>query len=62
VMTPGKTLQIPQALALAQDAEYRHQQQVPGRDTNPSTHPGIRDRLEVADQIEIGCGRDALGH
>jgi hypothetical protein len=57
---PGKTLQITQALAFAQNAEHRHQQQLPGRDANPSTHRGIRDRLEVADQIEIGCSRNAL--
>ena len=70
VMTPGKALQITQALALAQDAEHRHQQQIPGRNANPSTHPSIRDRLllrrslrlEEADQIEIGCGRSAVGH
>ena len=54
VMAPGKTLQIAQALAVAQDAKHRHQKQIPSRDMNPSTHPGIRDRLEVADQIEIG--------
>jgi hypothetical protein len=62
VVTPGKTLQIAQTLALAQNPKHRHQQEVPGRDANPSTHPGIRDPLEEADQIEIGCGRDALGH
>jgi hypothetical protein len=27
-----------------------------------AAHPGIRDRLEVADQIEIGCGSIALKH
>jgi hypothetical protein len=62
VMTPRKTHQITQALAFAQDAEHRHQQQATGRDANPSTHPGIRDRLEVADQIEIDCGRNGLEH
>jgi hypothetical protein len=25
-------------------------------------HAGIRDRLEVADQVEIGCGRNAFEH
>jgi hypothetical protein len=25
-------------------------------------HAGIRDRLEKADQIEFGCGRNAFGH
>ena len=62
VVAPGKTLQIAQALAFAQDPKHRHQQQVPGRDANTSTHPCIRNRLEVANQIEIGCGRNALGH
>ena len=61
-MTPGKAFQITQALVFAQDPEHRHQQQVPGWDADTSTHAGIRDRLEVADQIEIGCGSNALGH
>jgi len=43
VVKPGLTLQISQALALAQDAEHRHQQQAQGRNSNPLTHPGIRD-------------------
>jgi hypothetical protein len=30
VVTDGETLQIPQALATAQDPEHRHQQQIPG--------------------------------
>jgi hypothetical protein len=30
-MADGESLQIPQALAAAQDSEYGHQQQVPGR-------------------------------
>ena len=62
VVTPGKAFQIAQASAFAQDAEHRHQQQIPGRDAYPSTHPSIRDRLEVADQIEIGCGSNTLEH
>ena len=62
VVTPGKTLKIAEALALAQDPEHRHQQQVPGRNADTPPHPSIRDRLEVADQIEIGCGRNALEH
>ena len=62
VVASGKTLQIAQALAFAQDPEHGHQQQVPSRDAHTAPHPGIRDRLEVADQIEIGCGRNALGH
>ena len=55
MVSDGKTLQIPQALAAAQDAQHRYQQQIPGRDANAPPHAGIRDRLEVADQIEIGC-------
>jgi hypothetical protein len=61
-MADGKALQIPQALAAAQDPEHRHQQQVPSRKTHAAPHARVRDRLEVADQIEIGCGRDALEH
>jgi hypothetical protein len=61
-MAPGKTLQVAQALALAQDAEHSYQQKVPSRDTDTPPHPSIRDRLEVADQIEIGYGRNALEH
>ena len=62
VVTPGKTLKIAEALALAQDPEHRDKQQVPGRNADTPPHPSIRDRLEVADQIEIGCGRNALAH
>ena len=49
-------------MATAEDAENRHQQQVPGRNAHPAAHAGIRDRLEVADQVEIGCGRNAFEH
>ena len=62
VVADGKALQIPQALAAAQDPEHRHQQQVPGRDANAPSHARVRDRLEVADQVEIGCGVRAFGH
>ena len=62
VVPTSETLQTPQALALAQDPEDRHQQQVPGWNPDAPPHPGIRDRLEEADQIEIGCGRNALEH
>ena len=60
MVADGESLQIPQALAAAQDPEHRHQQQIPGRDTNATPHAGIRNRLEVADQIEIGCGGNAV--
>ena len=62
VMTPGKTLQVPEALALAQDPEHRHQQQVPGRDPDALPHAGIGDGLEKADQVEIGCGSSDFRH
>ena len=62
VVTPGKTLQIAQAFALAQDPKHCHQQEVPGRDAHAPPHPGVGDGLEEADQIEIGCGRNALEH
>ena len=54
--------QIPQALAAAQDAQHGHQQQVPGWDANAPPHADIRNRLEVADQIEIVYGCRACGH
>jgi hypothetical protein len=61
--TLGNALHIPEALALAQDPEQLHQQQVPGRDVKPSPpRASVRDRLEVADQVEIGSGRNALVH
>ena len=41
-MTPGKTLQIAQALALAQDPMYRHQQE---------DQAGMR-RFLLTDQLE----------
>jgi len=62
VVATGKTLKIPQALALAQDPECSHQKQIPGRDANAAAHAGIGDSLEVADQIEIACSGGALGH
>ena len=62
VVTDGESLQIPQALAATQDSQHRHQQQVPGWDANAPPHARVRDRLEVADQIEIGCSRNALEH
>ncbi|WP_228009138.1 hypothetical protein [Cyanobium sp. LEGE 06113] len=61
-MAPGNTLQIAEALALTQDPEHGHQQQIPSWDADTPPHPSILDRLEKADQIEIGGGRNALGH
>ena len=58
----GETLQIPQALAATQDPEHGHQQQIPGRKPNPAPHPRIRDRLQIGDQVEIGCGGGAFKH
>jgi len=49
-------LQISQALAAAQDAQHRHEQQMPGQDANAPPHAVIRNQLEVDDQIEISCG------
>ena len=62
VVPASKTLQIPQALALAQDPEHRHQEQIPGRDAHAAAHAGVGDRLEEADQIEIVCSRGAFEH
>jgi hypothetical protein len=49
-MAPSKTLQIPETLTLAHEAEYRHQQQSPGRDADTPPHPSIGDCLEMADK------------
>ncbi len=61
-MADGKALQIPQALAAAQDPEHSHKQEVPGRNAHAKAHPRIRYCLEVADQVEIGCSRVAFEH
>ena len=62
VVADGKTFQIPQALATAEYPEQRNQQQVSGREADALPHSGIGNCLEVADQIEIGCGGGAFGH
>jgi hypothetical protein len=62
LVADGKALQISQAMAAAQDSQDGHQQQVSGRDAYAPPHARVWDRLEVADHIEIGCGRDALEH
>jgi hypothetical protein len=62
MVADGKSLQITQSLAKAEDAKHRNKAQVPGRDAYAPPHAGIRNRLEVTDQIEIGCGRNALAH
>lgn len=61
-MGDSKTLQITQALATAQDPQHCHQEQIPGRNADPAPHPGVRNRLEKADQVEIGCGKSGFGH
>ena len=58
----AKRCQIPQALATAQHPQHRHQQQIPGWNTDPAPHPRIRDRLYKADQVEISCGKSGFGH
>jgi hypothetical protein len=62
VVADGKALQIPQALAATHNAQERHQQQIPGRKPNPVPHPRIRDRPQIADQIEIGNCGGAIGY
>jgi hypothetical protein len=62
VVADGKTFQIPQALATAEYPEQRNQQQVSGREADAPPYSGIGNCLEVADQIEIGCGGGAFGH
>jgi hypothetical protein len=62
VVADGKVLQIPHALATAQDPQHRHQQQIPGRNADPTPHPRIRDRHEKADQVEIGGRKSGFWH
>lgn len=62
MVTYRKILNIQQALVAAVDSEPHHQQQVPGRDANALPHARVWDRLEVADQIDIGWGRGAFEH
>ena len=54
----GEPLKVPQTLATAQDPQQHHKEQVPGRDTSPSPNPGIGDRLQKADQVEISWRRN----
>ena len=49
VVTDGKALQIPQAMATARVSQHRNQQQIPGWNADPAPHPRIRNRLEKAD-------------
>lgn len=42
------------------ESELGQQQPRPGWQANPAPHPRIRDRPQVADQLEIGCGRRAF--
>ncbi len=62
MVAPSETFQISQAFAAAQDPAHSRQKQVPSGNTNSSTHPDLWDRLEEADQIEIGCSRASFGH
>ena len=62
VVADGESFQIPQALTATQDSQHRHQQQIPGREPNPAPHPCIRDRPQIADEIEIDCRRSAFKH
>jgi len=60
MVVDGEACQIPQALAAPADSQHLHQYQVASWDTNVPPYERVRDRPEVADQIEIGSGRSAL--
>ena len=62
MVADGKALQVPQALTTAQDAQHCHQQQVSGRDADPTPHTPVRDAPQKAEQVEMGRGTDAVGH
>ena len=49
-------------LALAQDPHYGHQERIPGWDAPATPHPGIADRIEKSNQVEIACGRNNPRH
>jgi len=61
-LTPGRGFATPEKQGRASTTPQRQQQQVRCWDVNTLTHPGIGDPLEIADQIESGCVRNALGH
>lgn len=62
VVTDSKKLQIPQTLVATEDAQHRHQQQrLPSREPHTTPHPHIRDRREIADQVEICCSSGGFG-
>jgi hypothetical protein len=60
VVANGESFQVTQALAATQDSEHLQKQQIPDRNPYPAPHPDIRDRFEVADQIEIGGGENTV--
>ncbi len=48
---------------MAQDSLHvQYQQKLPRRISNPLPHQGIRNRMEAADQVKMGCGGRAFGH
>jgi hypothetical protein len=55
-------LKITKALATAEDAEDRDQQQGPGGNADATPHSSVRDGSQEADQIEIGCGSLRFEH
>ena len=57
VMADGKALQIPQALAAAQDPKHRNQEQKPLGEAHPAAHPSLGDRLQKSDQVGRDMGR-----
>ena len=56
-MADGKALQIPQALAAAQDPKHRNQEQKPLGEAHPAAHPSLGDRLQKSDQVGRDMGR-----
>jgi len=56
VVADGEPLEITKAMTSAQDAQHGNQEQVPGWDADPTTHPGFRDGPQKADQVKISCG------
>ena len=56
VVADGEPLEITKSLAAAKDAENSDQEEVPGRNADPTSPSDVRDGAQEADQVKIGCG------
>jgi hypothetical protein len=56
VMADGESLQIWQVSAATQDPQHLKQKHIPGTKACHTPRPGMWDRSQMTDQIEIGWG------